>query len=78
MVAHAGIVPGAGGGGNAVLNIEELSEEELDEIKRGYAALASRAIRDLRRGKSDFGTPEIKKKSNAGQGCSAEPVAHEH
>src|SRR5437763_13721844 len=32
---------------NAVLDIEELSEEELDEIKRGYALLAKNAILDL-------------------------------
>src|SRR5207253_4012905 len=31
---------------NAVLDIEELSEEELDEIKHGYTELAKKAIED--------------------------------
>jgi low affinity Fe/Cu permease len=43
---------------DALLDIEELSEEELDEIKRHYAELASRARRAVREGKSDFQTPE--------------------
>ena len=47
---------------NALLDIEELSEEELDTIKRGYAVLARKAIRGVRRGKSDLGTPEVRKK----------------
>src|SRR2546421_1892905 len=38
---------------NAVMDIEELSEEELDRIKRGYASLAKKAIDDLRSGKPD-------------------------
>src|SRR5436305_15188532 len=45
---------------NAVLDIEKLSEEELDNIKRGYAMLARKAVEDLRRGKSDCGTPEVR------------------
>jgi low affinity Fe/Cu permease len=45
---------------NAVLDIEELSEEELDELKAAYAELARKAIEDSRRGKSDLGCPEVK------------------
>jgi low affinity Fe/Cu permease len=44
---------------NALLDIEELSQEELDRIKLAYEQLAEKAIRDLRSGKSDLGTPEI-------------------
>lgn len=50
------------GAHNALLEIEELSEEELDEIKRCYTQLARRALEDLRNGKSDLGTPDVKRK----------------
>src|SRR3982751_6550275 len=45
---------------NAVLDIEELSEDELDQIKRGYSILAKAALKELRNGKSDLGIPEMK------------------
>jgi low affinity Fe/Cu permease len=45
---------------NAVLDIEELSEEELDEIKKGYRELAKRALEEVRSGESDLGAPEVK------------------
>jgi len=44
---------------NAVLDIEELSETELDTIKRGYAILAKRALEAVRSGRSDLGIPEL-------------------
>jgi low affinity Fe/Cu permease len=50
------------GAHNALLEIEELSEEELDEIKACYTKLAQRALEDLRSGKSDLGTPDVKRK----------------
>ena len=50
------------GAHNALLEIEELSAEELDEIKHCYARLAQRALKDLRNGKSDLGTPDVKRK----------------
>src|SRR6266498_817378 len=50
---------------NAVLDIEELSEDELDQIKRGYSILAKAAIKELRNGKSDLGIPEMKPKVTA-------------
>jgi low affinity Fe/Cu permease len=50
------------GAHNALLEIEELSEDELDEIKNCYAKLAQRALDDLRSGKSDLGTPDVKRK----------------
>src|SRR4051812_33978988 len=42
---------------NAVLDIEELSEEELDELKRCYSTLAHRSAEEVRSGKSDLGVP---------------------
>jgi low affinity Fe/Cu permease len=50
---------------NAVLDIEELSEEELDKIKRGYSLLAKKAIDEVHSGASDLGVPEVKNKEVA-------------
>jgi low affinity Fe/Cu permease len=44
---------------NALLDIEELSEEELDQIKTNYEKLARKALAAVRTGKSDLGTPEV-------------------
>jgi low affinity Fe/Cu permease len=52
---------------NALLDIEELSEEELDRIKRHYTRLASETRRDLHAGKSDLGHPEINAKTGGGK-----------
>ena len=52
---------------NVVLDIEELSEEELDQIKHGYAILARKALDEVRDGKSDLGIPEMKPKVAAQQ-----------
>jgi low affinity Fe/Cu permease len=52
------------GAHNALLEIEELSENELDEIKRCYTALAKKALADVRAGKSDLGTPDVKRKAS--------------
>src|SRR5881628_2476215 len=38
-----------------VLDIEELSEKELDELKRCYEKLAKEALAKMRAGKSDLG-----------------------
>src|SRR5580765_1352528 len=43
-----------------VLDIEELSERELDELKNCYTKLAREALRKMRAGKSDLGAPDIK------------------
>jgi low affinity Fe/Cu permease len=48
---------------NALLDIEELSEDELDQIKLGYERLAHHARRDLRSGKSDLGLSEVDRQS---------------
>jgi low affinity Fe/Cu permease len=44
---------------NAVLDIEELSEDELDRLKQGYEKLARKALEEVRSGKSDCGTPDL-------------------
>jgi low affinity Fe/Cu permease len=45
---------------NALLNIEELSEEELDEIKERYVELAEHALQEVRTGHSDLGSPQLR------------------
>lgn len=45
---------------NALLDIEELSDAELDELKRNYAKLAAEAREEVRTGESDLGSPEVK------------------
>jgi low affinity Fe/Cu permease len=50
----------------ALLDIEELSEKELDELKECYAELAKKALQKVRRGESDLGAPEMK--SGVGKG----------
>ncbi len=47
------------GAHNALLNLEELEEKELDLIRAKYASLAERARADLKRGQADIGAPEV-------------------
>jgi len=47
-----------------VLDIEELSEKELDELKKCYAKLAQEALARMRAGQSDLGAPDIKPEVN--------------
>ena len=42
-----------------LLDLEELDDEELDEIRKNYLKLAKKAREDLRRGKDDRGIPEL-------------------
>jgi low affinity Fe/Cu permease len=44
---------------NALLDLEELSQEELDQFHEQYEALARRARRELQRGLRDDGQPEV-------------------
>jgi low affinity Fe/Cu permease len=46
------------GAHNALLDLEELEEENLDAFRAKYGALASAARAELRRGVQDTGTPE--------------------
>jgi low affinity Fe/Cu permease len=47
------------GAHNALLDLEELEEQELDDIRAGYERLAERARAGLRQGRCDTGVPEI-------------------
>jgi low affinity Fe/Cu permease len=47
------------GAHNALLDLEELTEEELEEIRKRYEALADNARRELRKGRKDTGRPEV-------------------
>ena len=46
------------GAHNALLDLEELEERELDRIRETYTRLARRARADLRSGAPDTGSPE--------------------
>jgi low affinity Fe/Cu permease len=48
------------GAHTALLDLEELEEAELDEIRNEYEELAQQARHDLRHGKQDTGNPEVK------------------
>ena len=47
------------GAHNALLDLEELEERELDQILDGYCRLAEGARAGLRRGDLDTGVPEV-------------------
>jgi low affinity Fe/Cu permease len=47
------------GAHNALLDLEELEERELDQIRAGYGRLATNARAALREGHADTGAPEI-------------------
>lgn len=49
------------GAHNALLDLEELDDAELDAIRASYARLARRARGDLRRGEPDTGVPEVER-----------------
>jgi low affinity Fe/Cu permease len=48
------------GAHNALLDIEELEETDLDRIRKGYADLAREARERLRRGEGDVDTPDVR------------------
>ncbi len=47
------------GAHNALLDIEELSEDDLLHIKNRYAKLAQQAREDLKQGKTDIDRPDV-------------------
>ncbi len=47
------------GAHNALLDLEELDESELDRIRRDYGRLAREARAALQRGERDTGSPEV-------------------
>lgn len=46
------------GAHNALLDLEELEQKELDQIRKSYAKLAERAREELKHGRSDTGVVE--------------------
>jgi low affinity Fe/Cu permease len=42
-----------------LLDLEELDDRQLDEVRATYEKLATRAREDLKRGKDDTGVPEL-------------------
>ena len=48
------------GAHNALMDLEELEARELDAIRADYERLAETARDELRRGRGDTGTPEIR------------------
>ncbi len=48
------------GAHNALLELEELDQKDLDRIKAEYRNLAEKARKDLKKGKGDTDVPEIK------------------
>ena len=53
------LIRAAQGAHLALLDLEELTEEELDRMRARYVDMACRARDELRRGGSDTGTPEV-------------------
>ena len=49
------------GAHNALLDLEELSEHDLERIRARYEALARRARIDLTQGQSDIGIPDVQR-----------------
>jgi low affinity Fe/Cu permease len=49
------------GAHNALLDLEELTQAELDEFAKNYRALAHEARKRVREGLQDIGTPDVRK-----------------
>jgi low affinity Fe/Cu permease len=45
---------------NALLDLEELGQEDLDRIKKRYEELAGKARKELKRGRKDTNSPLVK------------------
>ena len=59
------------GAHTALLDLEELEDEELDRIRANYEQIAERARADLRQGKLDTGSPEVGEEGSASSGFGA-------
>src|SRR5919109_331021 len=53
------LIRAVGGAHMALLDLEELSEEDLDRLRAVYSELARQARADLQQGLLDTGTPEV-------------------
>ena len=47
------------GAHNVLMDLEELEDKELDELRKKYTQLADKARAKLRRGEQDTGIPEV-------------------
>jgi low affinity Fe/Cu permease len=47
------------GAHNALMDVEELSQHELEKMREHYEELAERARKALRKGKADTGSPDF-------------------
>jgi low affinity Fe/Cu permease len=50
------------GSHNALLDLEELTQEDIEQIRRLYEQLAREARKKLREGLADTGTPDVSKR----------------
>ncbi len=48
------------GAHTALLDLEELEDKEIERLRANYEALAKTAREDLRKGKADTGSPEVR------------------
>ncbi len=55
-----GLIRAMEGAHNVLLELEELSQADLDRIKAEYRKLAEKARKDLKKGRRDTDVPEIK------------------
>jgi low affinity Fe/Cu permease len=53
------LIRATNGAHNAFLDLEELTEREINRIRDHYEALARQSREDLSRGKVDTGTPDV-------------------
>ncbi|MBI3968804.1 MAG: low affinity iron permease family protein [Chloroflexi bacterium] len=53
------LIRAVSGAHNALLDVEELTESDLDHLRNRYEDLALRAREDLRRGVADTGSPDV-------------------
>jgi low affinity Fe/Cu permease len=59
------IIRAIDGAHNALLDLEELEDQELDSIRLNYSNLAKKAREELRQGLSDTGRPDTDKNDAA-------------
>jgi low affinity Fe/Cu permease len=57
------LIRATSGAHNALLDLEELEDRELDRIREHYSRLAERARADLRKGVADTGVTEVQQDS---------------
>ena len=66
------------GGHNALLDLEELEEEELDRIRDSYCKIAEQARARLRRGDNDTDVPEVAQLKGEVEAVKHEVTREEH